>query len=152
MFRYAASILKELDTAQDVVQECLIKIWNKRESLEEIRNPEAWAFRIVRNSCLDVLRTNRFTALDNTEEMVHQSSTSEDAIYRDQYKWFIEAVNTLPDKQKDTFHLREVEGMSYQEIAEVLEISMDEVKVNLHRARQKVRKMMQNVESYGIAN
>ena len=152
MFRYAISILKEVDTAQDVVQECLMKIWNKRESLKEVRNPEAWAFRIVRNNCLDVIRTNRFTALDHSEDMVHQSSTSEDATYKDQYSWFEKAVKALPDKQRDTFHLREVEGMSYQEISDILEISINEVKVNLHRARTKVRTMFQNVESYGIAN
>ncbi|MCR9253586.1 MAG: sigma-70 family RNA polymerase sigma factor [bacterium] len=152
MFRYACAITKEAETAQDVVQECLLKIWNKRDTLKEIKNPEAWVFRIVRNGCLDALRTNRFTTLDYQEEMVHQSSTTEDVIFKDQYRWFREAVDSLPDKQKDTFHLREVEGMSYQEISDILEISLDEVKVNLHRARTKVRKTMQNVEAYGIAN
>lgn len=152
LFRYAYSILKEMEAAQDVVQECLLKMWNKRESLKEVKNPEAWAFRIVRNNCLDVIRANRFTTLEGSEEMVHQSSTHEDAIFRDQYKWFQEAVSTLPDKQRDAFHLREVEGMRYQEISDILKISVNEVKVNLHRARTKVRKMMQNVEAYGIAN
>ena len=55
----------------------------------------------------------------------------------------------LPVKQREIFHLREVEEMSYQEIADVLALSMSEVKVSLHRARQKVRSTLEKVEAYG---
>ena len=153
MYRYALSILKDEDHAQDVVQECLTKIWEKRQMLIEVQNHEAWAMRVTRNQCYDWVKANRYTALsDKDVEQEDQVKADHDILLEDHLKWLDKVLATIPDKQKEIFHLREIEGMSYHEISEVLALSMSEVKVYLHRARNKVRSSLQQIEAYGIAN
>lgn len=153
MYRYALSILKDVDSAQDVVQECLVKIWDKRDMLSTVDNTEAWAMRITRNQCFDWVKTNRFTLLPREqEEKPDQVKADHDTLMEDQQKWLRLVLDTLPKKQQEVFHLREIDGMTYQEISEVLSINLPEVKVNLHRARTKIRSALQKIEAYGIAN
>ena len=153
MYRYALSILNEPETAHDVVQECLMKIWEKRHMLTEIKSPESWALRIVRNQCYDWVKTNRFSILPKTEtERPADDSTDKGLMMSDSMNWLQRVVDSLPDKQKEIFHLREVEEMTYQEIADILSVSISEVKVTLHRTREKVRLSIQKIDNYGIAN
>ena len=153
MYRYALSILKDADSAHDVVQECLVKIWNKREVLKKVDNTEAWAMRITRNQCFDWVKTNRYTVLPREqEEEPDQVKADHDILMEDQQKWLKLVLETLPEKQQEVFHLREIDGMTYQEISEVMSLNLSEVKVNLHRARAKVRSTLQKIEAYGIAN
>lgn len=153
MFRYALSILNERETAHDVVQECLMKIWEKRSMLTEIKSPESWAMRIVRNQCYDWVKTNRFSILPKTEtERPGDDSADQGLLMSDRMNWLQHVVDSLPGKQKEIFHLREVEEMTYQEIADILSVSISEVKVTLHRTREKVRMSLQKIDNYGIAN
>ena len=153
MYRYALSILKDKDSAHDVVQDCLVKIWNKRAVLEDVDNKEAWAMRITRNQCFDWVKTNRFTIIPETEmEKEDEVKADHDVLLEDQQLWLERVLEKLPAKQQEVFHLREIDGMSYQEISEILGISMSEVKVTLHRVRSKVRSSLQKIEAYGIAN
>lgn len=153
MYRYAYSILKEVDTAHDVVQDCLEKIWNSRQKLQEVQNPEAWAMRITRNQCYDWVKTNRFTVLSEHQmEQPDRTMADSDALVQDHLDWLQKVLETLPEKQREVYHLREVEEMTYQDIAEVLGMSMSEVKVYLHRARTKVKLSIEKLNAYGIAN
>ena len=63
-----------------------------------------------------------------------------------------EHVKELPDKQREIFHLREMEGMKYKEISDILEVSVDEVKVSLFRARRKIREKLISINNYGISS
>ncbi len=153
MHRYAFSILKEEDQAQDVVQECLVKIWSKRQKLEEIQSPEAWAMRITRNQCYDWVKTNRFTVLSDEEmEKPGNESTDFEVLFNEQLDWLEKILESLPQKQREIYHLREVEELTYQDIAEVLSLSLSEVKVYLHRARIKIKTSIGKIEAYGVAN
>ncbi|MFY0606290.1 MAG: sigma-70 family RNA polymerase sigma factor [Cyclobacteriaceae bacterium] len=153
MHRYAFSILKEDELAQDVVQECLVKIWSKRQKLEDIQSPEAWAMRITRNQCYDWVKTNRFTVLSDDElEKAGNESTDYDAIFSEQMDWLEKVLEALPQKQREIYHLREVEELTYQDIADVLSLSLSEVKVYLHRARLHIKSTFSKLDAYGVAN
>ncbi len=153
MYRYALSILRDPESAHDVVQECLTKIWNKRNVLDNVQNVEAWTMRVTRNQCYDWVKTNQFTVLSEDEiGQEDQVKADHNMLMEDQQKWLDKVLSTLPEKQKEIFHLREMQGMSYHEIADVLSINMNEVKVYLHRARNKVRSTLQQIDAYGIAN
>ncbi len=150
LYRFALSILKEPETAKDAVQECLIKIWKKRDTLDQIDNLQAWAFRVTKNHCLDVVRGSRHTeGLEQSFTISDSRSTDFDLLYKDQEQWLEKVLESLPPKQRQIFHLREVEELSYQEIAQVMEVTMSEVKVSLHRARAAVKSSMEKVEAYG---
>lgn len=153
MYRYALSILKDVDLANDAVQECLAKIWKKRETLSKIQNHEAWVMRIVRNQCFDWVKINRYSLITENEKAISDNRYADDEILLgDRLNWLELVLDKLPTKQKEVFHLREIEDMTYQDISEILGISVNEVKVNLHRARLKVRETIQKIDAYGIAN
>ncbi len=151
MYRYAYSILKNKEMASDAVQECLIKVWEKRDSLSEVKNIESWLMRITRNQCYDFVKLNKFTI--STDSNIDIEGDNKDHLqFKDMNKWLDKIISKLPEKSKEIFHLREVEGMSYQEIADVVGISLSNVKITIFRVREKIRTDMQKVENYGIAN
>ena len=158
MYRYALSILDDRDTAHDVVQECLVKIWKNRSKLPQIKNFDSWAMRIIRNQCYDWVKVNRYSLVTDKDITrddiveIERLSADHDTVYNDQVNWLQKVLDSLPQKQKEIYHLREVEEMTYQDIAEVLSLNLSEVKVSLHRARQKIKTTIEKIESYGIAN
>jgi len=153
MYRYALSIVHEPETARDVVQDCLTKIWGLRKELNKVEKVNAWAFRIVRNRCIEILRRDRYTDMDdNVVNMWQSNSVEQDTITDDFMSWMRQVLKSLPEKQQEVFHLREVEDMSYQDIAETCGLTESDVKVNIHRARKKVKEAMQKIDAYGIAN
>lgn len=158
MYRYALSILKDPGVAHDVVQDCLIKIWQNRQKLPDINSIDSWVMRITRNQCYDWVKVNRFSLQadrDITRDDVGLKETTEadqKVLVKDQLNWLEKVISSLPQKQKEIYHLREVEEMTYQEIADVLSLNLSEVKVTLHRTREKVRETIKKIEAYGLAN
>lgn len=158
MYRYALSILNDRETAQDVVQDCLAKIWKNRDKLPRIQNVDSWVMRITRNQCYDWVKVNRFSLSGDGDMTKYANSMAGDMTadsqtsFNDQMYWLKQVVGSLPQKQREVYHLREVEEMTYQDIAEILSLNLSEVKVTLHRTRQKIRAKITKIEAYGLAN
>ena len=153
MYRYALSILHEPETAKDAVQDCLTKIWSIRKELEKIEKINAWAFRIVRNRCIEILRINRYADLDEKVVNMRYAGMVEEQIITNNFMSLMKQVlKSLPRKQQEVFHLREVEGLSYLDIAETCDLTESDVKVSIHRARKKVKEAMLKIDAYGLAN
>ncbi len=147
LYRFALRITGSVHEAEDVVQEVLEKIWKTpAEQTEAVQNWEAWCMTLTRNSSLDKARSQnlrRTAPLDGLAERANgttsQAHTVENRDLADQVKQMMQA---LPEKQRLVMHLRDLEELSYEEIAEVLSISLDQVKVNLHRARKAIREQL----------
>ncbi len=140
MYRLALRIILNSQEAEDVVQDVIIKLWKMREQLEGIDNLEAYTLRMVRNLALDRqrMKVNQTENIDGMD--FFSSSSAEHAIEQDERINSIrQAMEQLPEKQRIAMQLRDFEGRSYKEIAEVMEISEDQVKVNIFRARQALR-------------
>lgn len=144
--------------AHDVVQDCLIKIWQNRQKLPEVKSIDSWVMRITRNQCYDWVKINRYSLwVDkdiNRDDIGMNETTGADqkTLVNDQINWLKKVIETLPQKQKEIYHLREVEELSYQEIAEVMSLTLAEVKVTLHRTREKIKENIKKIEAYGLAN
>lgn len=154
LFRFAYRLLGSSDDAKDVVQEVFIKVWNGREQLNEIQNLEAWCMRITKNMSLDRLRQQQrrpTDPLENGMSVRHETmSPLEKTEMGESMKRIEDLMAVLPEKQRQVMHLRDIEGYSYQEIVEILEIDMSQVKVNLFRARNTVREKLQKINAYGL--
>ena len=153
LYRFALSIVGNNADAEDVVQEIFIKLWDRRKQAQEIQNLEAWLMRLTRNLSIDKLRSKHRRSQDlevvshrraNSADP-HQLTESRDTVHRIQ-----SIMQKLPEKQRMVMQLRDIEEMTYQEISEILEVPMSQVKVNLFRARQFIRKQLLKSESYGI--
>ncbi len=148
LYRYALRIVGNQMSAEDIVQEVLVKVWQKRDQLDGIENKEAWCMTVTRNLALDSLRKKK-VYLDDIDD--HRDiSDKEMSPYRkvqsdDTMDIIKEAMNDLPEAQQHVIHLRDVEGYSYQEIADITGYSTDKVKVYLHRARISLRKKLTSI-------
>ncbi len=154
LFRFAFRLLGSSEEAKDVVQEVFIKVWNGREQLAEVENIEAWCMRITKNLSLDRLRQQNRRPTDSLEQGVHilneTLSPYENTEISESMKRVGELMAGLPEKQRQVMHLRDIEGYTYHEISEILEIDMSQVKVNLFRARNSVREQLQKMNAYGL--
>ncbi len=154
LFRFAFRLLGSSEEAKDVVQEVMIKVWNGRENLTAIQNIEAWCMRITKNLALDRLRSQQRRATNPIEvvaEIKNETLTPHERTEIHEYMQRItEMIAALPEKQRQVIHLRDVEGYSYNEICEILELDMNQVKVNLFRARNTVREKFVKINAYGL--
>lgn len=144
-YRFAASMLRNPQESEDIAQEVLIKLWNRRSELNVINNLEAWAIRATRNLAIDRMRHSSWRTGD--VDALHDHAARElSAETKVEQREAIDAVfacmEDLPEVQRSVLHLREVEEKSYEEIGEALQLSAAQVKVYLHRARKKVRQRL----------
>ncbi len=152
ILRFATHFLKDEDEARDAVQDVFLKLWQKRETLGEIENIEAFAMRMTRNQCLDIIRAKKVIPMDaetdrklkeETVDVHRQVELSESAAQ------IQKLINNLPDLQRTVMQLRDIEQMDYEEIAEATELKINAIRVNLSRARKKVRDGFLKMNSNG---
>jgi RNA polymerase sigma-70 factor (ECF subfamily) len=144
LFRLALRITQERAEAEDVVQETMMKVWKRREQWAEMESIEAFCLTVCRNLALD--KTRRMerqlrTAPPPTDpaDLSHASNPEQVAIERDRLRLVRQLMDQLPEKQRSCMQLRDVEGKSYRDIATVLDITEQQVKINIFRARQTIR-------------
>jgi RNA polymerase sigma-70 factor (ECF subfamily) len=149
LYRFALRITGNSHEAEDVVQEVMEKVWKSApEHSETVLNWEAWCMTLTRNRSLDKTRSQslRRTAPLETvsEQRAESSSPAQVTENRDMAAMVKMVMQELPEKQRLVMHLRDIEELTYEEISETLSLSLDQVKVYLHRARKTVREKMLN--------
>lgn len=154
LYRLALRITLNSAEAEDIVQDTMLKVWNRRERWDEIESMEAFCLTICRNLALDRIKKadNQNDSLDESLEQRPDRAFSpyEQAVSQDRIRLVREIINTLPEKQRSCVQLRDIEGKAYKEIAEILSITEEQVKVNIFRARQAIKQKFQNLENYGL--
>lgn len=155
LYRFAFRLLGNEEDAQDITQDALLKVWDMQEKMAELQNMEAWCMRITRNLALDKIKSRKYRVSDNLDRAgelpaVQQKSPHVVTEQNDVMQKVHTIISTLPEKYRTILQLRDIDGHSYQEIADILDIDMNDVKVNLHRARKTVREKLQNLQVYGL--
>ncbi|TDS12508.1 RNA polymerase sigma factor [Sphingobacterium paludis] len=145
MYRFAKSMLMDEDEAHDLVQEIMMKFWQKRSELTAVGNLEAFAMRCVRNDAMNKLKHSKVVQLyqnNLTEAVVDERypSLTKELIQR--------LIAALPEKQKLVMHLRDIEDYDIAEIGETIGMEESAVRVNLTRARQKIKAQLQKIFDY----
>ena len=140
--------------AEDIVQDTLIKVWNNRERWQEIESIEAFSLTICRNLSLDNVRKqgNQNESLDDgmTERADWASNPYEDILQTDRINLVRNIIDSLPEKQRSCIQLRDFEGKTYREIAEILQITEEQVKVSIFRARQAIKQKFNEIDQHGL--
>lgn len=157
LYRLALRITLNTAEAEDVVQETLIKVWNRRENWDNIDSIEAFSLTICRNLALD--RTRKASFQNPTLDESHGSDTADSsytsdperqAMLNDKVAIVRRMIDQLPEKQRSVMQLRDFEGKSYKEITAIMGISEEQVKVSLFRARQMIKRKFLATEQYGL--
>ncbi|MCB0593016.1 MAG: RNA polymerase sigma factor [Lewinellaceae bacterium] len=147
LYRMALRITANPAEAEDVVQEVFIKVWEQRHSMDEVLNIGAWCMQMAKNRAIDKKRL-RYNQAEGLEMAYGLSSNDQDpgrqAEINDAVGQVKVLMRELPDNQKIAMQLRDIEGLSYQEICETLDMPLNQVKTNIFRARKHIRsKLMQ---------
>lgn len=153
LFRLALRITLDRAEAEDVVQDTLIKVWNRRDEWAQFDSIEAYCMTVARNLAID--RSQKMDAqhiglTPETQEMPDALTPDRQLEDYEQLKLVHRLVNELPEKQRTILQLRDIEGKSYKEIADLLQVSEEQVKVNLFRARQRIKLKYNEIEKYGL--
>ncbi|MCB0523835.1 MAG: RNA polymerase sigma factor [Saprospiraceae bacterium] len=147
LYRFALRITGSIHEAEDVVQEVMEKVWKTApEQSAAVLNWEAWCMTLTRNRSLDKARSQtirRTAPLDAVQESTgNTASPAKEAENRDMAERVKMFMKELPEKHRLVMHLRDIEELTYEEIADCLSITLDQVKVNLHRARKAIREKL----------
>ncbi|MCD6113233.1 MAG: RNA polymerase sigma factor [Bacteroidales bacterium] len=150
LFRFALMYLKNTEKAEDIVHDVFIKLWSKKDDLKKVKNIEAFSMVITKNLCLDNLKSKK----NKTCELIDYNSGISDKTpyYETQNKDIGDKIrqimDTLPEQQKSIIHMRDIEGYGFEEISEILNINTNTIRVNLSRARQKIKNTLIEVYNY----
>ena len=143
LYRLVYLWIKDRALAEDVLQNVFTKSVERQTELQSHPNLAGWMIKSLKNEVLMHHRTNgRLDGLEKMEEPVQLDPIAMEST--ESHHLIFKLVDRLPDKQREIFYLREIEEMSYEEIANHLEISLDQVKVTLHRARKIIREKLIN--------
>jgi len=152
LFRVALRILGREEDARDIVQESMIRMWNYRDKLGEYKSVEAFAVVITRNLSLDRVKSKSFQRNpvpdfleDQQAQNPYQKMETSDIV-----KKVYQVMEQLPEQQRTIMHLRDVEEMEYEEIADVMRMNVNAIRVNLSRARKYVRETILKMQNYEL--
>ena len=152
LLRFALQILQDEEEAKDVLQDTFLKLWQKRDDLKKVENLEAFAIRMIRNRCLDVIRARRTVSMDvvKKNKLADEANSDSDMLENTDSVGLIKRIIAgLPDLQRTVIQLRDIEQLEYEEIAEATEMNVNAIRVNLSRARKKVRDEILKIQNYG---
>ncbi len=153
LYRFASRMLDDSEEAGDAVQEVFIKLWNMRDKLHTLNSLEAFAMTVTRNYCLDRIKARRTVSLEQTRSLLFEEDKNENieklTEQRDTVRHIRQIMARLPEQQRMIIQLRDIEGYEFEEIEQVLDINLNTIRVNLSRARKKLREIYINSVNNG---
>jgi RNA polymerase sigma-70 factor (ECF subfamily) len=148
LYRYAVGMVHDADTAADLVQDSLVKAYTRLSSCQDPARFGAWLYRILVNRCKDHLKSRRRhdVPLEEDTATAPESYGPAHTTDRSNLGRVVErALATLPEAQREAFLLKHLEGHSYEEMAEMLDVSVSALKMRVMRAREVLQGLLREV-------
>lgn len=141
--RYARALMHQPDRADDLVQDCLERGWRYLHSWDPGSDLRAWLFTIMHNLYVNQLRRHsgapHFVPIDEAEQCPDPTTSAESAVHLHNLD---QAMSRLPASQREVLLLVAVEGIRYEDVAEILDIPLGTVMSRLYRARERLRELL----------
>ncbi|MBP1645419.1 MAG: polymerase subunit sigma-24 [Bacteroidetes bacterium] len=139
-FRFLVKNIKDSDTAKDILQETFTKLWEKKEDVE-FGKAKSYIFTSAYHTMINNIKYN------SLKFNIPQTQTITSNSYNDINEVLNEALEQLPQIQKASILLRDYEGYSYNEIGDILNLSQEQVKINIFRARVKLKEYIVTIDN-----
>lgn len=146
LFSLCIKIMGDKDDAKDALQDVFIKLWTSRESLNNIKSIESYAKTITRNYCIDKLRNKKTTISVDSVQLPDDNDDQKSIIQKESERLSLvtAAMKSLSDVQQKIFTMRDLERKSFEEISLEIGLTEETIRVNLSRARKKIREIVTN--------
>jgi RNA polymerase sigma-70 factor (ECF subfamily) len=145
LYNFIYRFVGDRETAEDIVQETFLRAFRKRTEYKAIANFSTWLFTIAGNLAKSELRRRKrwrmFSPMDLPDESARPDKIAESSLADGQIQ---QAISSLPPNYKQVILLRDVEGMSYQEISDIVDCPVGTVKSRVNRARLKLQQKLKN--------
>ena len=152
VYNVALGMMNHSEDAKDISQEVFLKAYRNIKNFDERSQFSTWLYRITTNTCIDEMRKRKGKQSYSLEEelenedgtmqrqIADEGDTPEESILREEQKSeIIQALDNLSEEHKAAVVLRDVKGLSYEEISEILELSLGTVKSRISRARNQLK-------------
>lgn len=152
LYRVAYYILEDDADARDAVQDTFVRLWNSRDTLPSVSNPQAYAIRMLRNLCLDRVRAATRRRMESVESIresgldIRGDSPPPDRTDRETLSIVLKMIGELPPKQRKVLKMRVFEDREYEEISRLTGMSQINVRVNLSMARKILRNRLNQLK------
>ncbi|OGU59177.1 MAG: hypothetical protein A2X64_07260 [Ignavibacteria bacterium GWF2_33_9] len=141
IYTYCVRFLRDKQLAQDVFQDTFIRFYDIVKSKEGIEKIGGYILKIARNLCINAKRDSNYNNLQLDESIIVNPNTDID--HNDNHQLLLMAINRLPDTFREIIILKEYLNYTYDEIAESMEINRNSVGVTLHRAKSKLKEILE---------
>lgn len=141
MLQQARTLTGDADDAEDVVQDVLLKLWNRRQELDQCRHIEAFVSTAVRNACIDFQRTKHTSSnvLPEPSCFVNENDPHHELEVKNEMELVHRIICSLPPLQQTILRMKDIEGYETEEIAQITGCSSEAIRSNLSRARKRLR-------------
>lgn len=147
-YRYAASLLHNREEAEDLVQDLYEKLWGRRLLVRK-KGFVPLVMVSARNMCMDILRARRSEELSGRE--AEEEFLWEEEKEREDMAAIVEKlVERLPQREREAFHLRVVEGLDYDVVAQIVGVNESAARMACSRARSKIKEELVKIMDYGV--
>jgi RNA polymerase sigma-70 factor (ECF subfamily) len=147
LLRLTLKMFRDLDLAEDIVQESFIKAYQKINLFEGRSSFKSWLFQIAVNTGKNRLRSNSKEVVDVEKITIGISAVAEsELVQEDIRKALVEEVDRLPERQKTALMLRVYEDLSFKEIAQIMDCPYDTAKANYRHGLMKIREAFKDNE------
>lgn len=149
LYRVAFYFLERKEDAEDAIQDLFVKLWNSRETLSAVHNPKAYSITLMRNLCIDRIRSAERNSSSAVSSVLGEESASLEESNIEQRLDDAEKLNrvfsflqTLAEGEREVLKLKVLDGMDYNEISKQTGMNPLTLRVLLSRARKKIRKVV----------
>ena len=141
MYALAYNLLRNRDEARDCVQDVYAELWNKRDTIEPDKPPLALVLTMVRNNCLDRLKSRSTKADDEILETLLDHNTENQIDAASDLNAVIQLIDELPHDQQLVLRLRTIDGLEIEQIQELTHFSRENIYTLLSRARKSLKEL-----------
>ncbi len=136
----ACRMLGDKSRAEDIVQEVMLSLWERRKTLKITTSYKAFLYKTVQNKCLDSLKqVQKLAFTDNEEWESYQVQQNNNF---DTMNWIAKCIKTLPQAQQNIINMREIDGLEFNEISELLGLQEAHIRVLLSRAKRTLQEIL----------
>lgn len=148
MYYIAKKYVKSSDLAEDAVQDIFVKLWEKRDRIDEAKSIKGFLFTMLRNHVLNMIRDRKdeIVSMSGIEEKKHpnRNQTENDLIYKEYHEIVQRGLEELSDRKREVFELKTLQGHSNSEVADLLNINIRTVKTHFYNSSKFMREYLKN--------